>query len=183
MKDGRDNKNNLRVMISVKGVPVQFVLPSYFENTRNYFVINDKNENGWLIDGKLYSVSQVKRVLKNIEIGSNKQPVSGYPDIPNFFVLFFIIGIIAAVAVPWGMIGLECKINPTHTRAEDFPSRIIYFVSCMLFIISILVNILLTSGPKSEEDYESIKKFRITNFIVSAVFFLAFVVGFIISVQ
>lgn len=181
-KNGRDEKNNLNVVVSVGGVPAYFVLPSYFDNTRNYFVINDTNDNGFIIDGKLYSVTQVKRVLQKIEKYSHKQTTGGYPDVPNMLGLLMILGLASVVVIPYGLIGLECKLNPTHTRAIDSPSRTIYFVSCMFFMISIIVNLLFSKKPTIDDDVSSQRKFKIVMSLISAALLIVVISAFIISV-
>ena len=141
-RNGHDNSNNICVLVSAGGIPVPFKLPKSFDNTRNYFVINCTNESMLMVDGKLYSVSQVKKVLNNLEHYSGKEVTGEYPDVPNMLGLIIIAGIAMVVGVPIGLIGLECKLNPTHTSADNSPTRIIYFLSCMFFIISILLNLL-----------------------------------------
>ena len=87
-------------MISVSGIPVCFSLPCGFENERNYFVINDMNGDGFIIDGKLYSVFQVKKKLQLVEYHSNKQAIGGYPDLPNVIPLIVIGGVILTAFIP-----------------------------------------------------------------------------------
>lgn len=181
-KNGRDDNNNLSVLISVDGVPVSFIIPKSFENLRNYFLINDKNQNSFMIDGKMYSVSQVKKILKNLEKFSHKEAIGGYPKVPNMIGFFVVGGILAVVAVPYALVGLECKINPTHTRAVDYPSRTIYFLCCMAMIFTILVNILFSKSPTADQkDAAEQKRFKIICSLISLVFFVAAAVMFVLT--
>lgn len=178
-KNGRDEKNNLQIVISVSGAPVCFSLPFGFENARNYFVLNDINGDGFIIDGKLYSVFQVKKILQTIENYSNKQAVGGYPNLPNVIPLIVICGVVLTAFIPFALIGLECKLNPLHSRAVDTPSRMIYFLSCMFFLISILASILYSKSPNND----SKKTVKIVLSAVSAVLFIVFVISFGVTVM
>lgn len=72
-RNGRDDNNRLLALAKVKGKLVPFTLPVWFQDSRNYFIINDKLGNGYLIDGKLYSVGQVGSVLRNLEDASGSR--------------------------------------------------------------------------------------------------------------
>lgn len=174
-KNGRDEKNNLQIVISVKGVPVCFSLPDSFENAGNYFVINDVNGDGFLVNSKLYSASQVRKILQNIENFSGKEAIGGYPEVPSIIPLAVIIGAGVTAFVPFELIGLECKLNPAHSRAVDSPTRTVYFLCCMFFFISVLANILYSKAPGSEAK-KSVKvilsAISVLLLTVSAVFFV-----------
>lgn len=86
-RNGRDDNNRLSVLAKVNGKLVPFTLPVWFQDSRNYFIINDKLGNGYLIDGKLYSVGQVVSVLRNLESASGESAVGGYPNLSNLIGL------------------------------------------------------------------------------------------------
>mgnify|MGYP000092702615 FL=1 len=180
-KNGRDG-NNISVLISAGGIPVPFKLPKSFDNTRNYFVINSKNESALMVDGKLYSVAQVKKILYNLEHYSGKAATGGHPDVPNMLGIIIIIGILAVVGIPVGLVSLECKINPTHTRADNPPARMIYFLSCMFLMISVLFNLLITRKAKDDDDLAEINKTKKRLLIVSLVLLTVVIGAFIVAV-
>lgn len=181
-KDGRDDNNRICVLVSAGGVPVPFKLPKSFDNSRNYFVINCADESAVMIDGKLYSVSQVKKVLHNIELYSGKKATGGYPNVPNMIGLIIILGIVAVAGVPIGLISLECKLNPTHSFAENPPARMVYFLCCMFLIISVLLNLLITKKAENDEDLAQKMKTKKRIFAVSIILFVVAVFAFIITV-
>ena len=47
-RNGRDDNNRLLALAKVKGKLVPFTLPVWFQDSRNYFIINDKLGNGYL---------------------------------------------------------------------------------------------------------------------------------------
>ena len=84
--------------------------------------------------------------------------------------------------VPYALVGLECKINPTHTRSVDYPSRTIYFLCCMAMIFTILVNILFSKSPMADQkDAAEQKRFKIICSLISLVFFVAAAVMFVLT--
>ena len=177
-KNGRDENNNLQIAVSVKGVPVYFSLPCGFENAGNYFVINGVNGSGFLVNGKLYSASQVRKILQNIESFSAKEATGGYPEVPSFIPLAVIGGIGITAFVPFALTGLECRLNPAHSRAEDSPGRTVYFLCCMFFFISVFANVLYSKAPGSDAK----KSVKIILYSVSAVLLAVTAAVFVITV-
>lgn len=177
-KNGRDENNNLQIAVSVKGVPVCFSLPCGFENAGNYFVINDVNGSGFLVNGKLYSASQVRKILQNIESFSAKEATGGYPEVPNLIPLAVIGGVVMTAFVPFALTGLECRLNPAHSRAVDSPGRTVYFLCCMFFFISVFANVLYSKAPDSDAK----KSVKIILYSVSAVLLAVTAAVFVITV-
>lgn len=181
-KDGRDENNRLRILVNAGGIPIPFIIPKSFDTTRNYFIINGKDSDNYIIDGKLYSVAQVKQVLNLLKKSTGKNPVGGYPDAPNMMALTLIIGLISIVAFPYGLNELEYVLNQSHNSSDNLTTRTLYFVSGIFFMISLLANVLLSKMSKSEEDFETIKKYKTLLYIVSAILFVVTAVLFIVTV-
>lgn len=120
---GRDDNNRLSALANVDGDLVPFVLPVWFQDSRNYFIINDKLGNGYLIDGKLYSVAQVTRVLKNIEEGTHKSAIGGYTKLTKNIGLKALFGFAMVGILPFGLEKIESLINPAHSMAYDSGMR------------------------------------------------------------
>lgn len=98
---------------------------------------------------------------------------------PNIYSLLILGAICLTAFVPFALIGLECRLNPAHTRAVDSPSRMVYFLSCMFFFISIFANILYAKNPYTETK----KSVKIILCIVSAVLLAVTAAVFVITVQ
>ena len=132
-RNGRDDNNRLLALAKVKGKLVPFTLPVWFQDSRNYFIINDKLGNGYLIDGKLYSVGQVGSVLRNLEDASGKSAVGGYPSMSNLIGLKILFGFGLTMAIPLGLIRLESLLNPQHVMSYQSGLRTANVVTGMIF--------------------------------------------------
>lgn len=182
-RNGRDDNNRLSVLAKVNGKLVPFTLPVWFQDSRNYFIINDKLGNGYLIDGKLYSVGQVVSVLRNLESASGESAVGGYPNLSNLIGLKILFGFGLTVAIPLVLTRLESILNPQHVMAYQSGLRTGYVVSGMFFGLSILFKFMMVGKSRERGDEEEIKKNRIMTTVISTVLFAIMAVCFIVSVM
>ena len=181
-RNGRDLSNRLSALANVDGDLVPFVLPVWFQDSRNYFIINDKLGNGYLIDGKLYSAAQVTRVLKKLEYASRKSAVGGYPEPNNNIGIKVLLIFVFMLAVPMGLIELEKLLNPQHVPAYQSGFRTGYIIGALLLIFSVLFRIMLSSKDM-QDDEDSLKRPKIISSLVSLALFAVTVVCFILSVM
>ncbi len=182
-RNGRDDNNRLSVLAKVNGKLVPFTLPVWFQDSRNYFIINDKLGNGYLIDGKLYSVGQVVSVLRNLESASGESAVGGYPNLSNLIGLKILFGFGLTVAIPLVLTRLESILNPQHVMAYQSGLRTGYVVSGMFFGLSILFKFMMVGKSRERGDEEEIKMNRIMTTVISTVLFAIMAVCFIVSVM
>ena len=181
-RNGRDDNNRLSVLAKVNGKLVPFTLPVWFQDSRNYFIINDKLGNGYLIDGKLYSVGQVVSVLRNLEAASGESAMGGYPNLSNLIGLKILFGFGLTVAIPLLLTKLESILNPQHVMAYQSGLRTGYVVSGMFFGLSILFKFMMVGKSRERGDEEEIKKNRIMTTVISTVLFAIMATCFFASV-
>lgn len=182
-RNGRDDNNRLLVLAKVNGKLVPFTLPVWFQDSRNYFIINDRRGNGYLIDGKLYSVGQVGLVLRNLEAASGKSAVGGYPSMSNLIGLKTLFGFGLTVAIPLVLIRFEELLNPQHVMAYQSGLRTGYVVSGMFFGLSILFKFIMVGKSKENGDVAGIKRNRFMTTVISSVLFIIMATCFVISVM
>ena len=182
-RNGRDDNNRLLALAKVKGKLVPFTLPVWFQDSRNYFIINDKLGNGYLIDGKLYSVGQVGSVLRNLEDASGKSAVGGYPSMSNLIGLKILFGFGLTMAIPLGLIRLESLLNPQHVMSYQSGLRTAYVVTGMIFGLSILFKFMMVGISKESGNEDTSRKSRFMTPALSAVLFTVSAVCFILSVM
>ena len=182
-RNGRDDNNRLLALAKVKGKLVPFTLPVWFQDSRNYFIINDKLGNGYLIDGKLYSVGQVGSVLRNLEDASGKSAVGGYPSMSNLIGLKILFGFGLTMAIPLGLIRLESLLNPQHVMSYQSGLRTAYVVTGMIFGLSILFKFMMVGISKESGNEDTSRKSRFMTTALSAVLFTVLAVCFILSVM
>ena len=182
-RNGRDDNNRLLALAKVKGKLVPFTLPVWFQDSRNYFIINDKLGNGYLIDGKLYSVGQVGSVLRNLEDASGKSAVGGYPSMSNLIGLKILFGFGLTMAIPLGLIRLESLLNPQHVMSYQSGLRTAYVVTGMIFGLSILFKFMMVGISKESGNEDTSRKSRFMTTALSAVLFTVSAVCFILSVM
>ena len=182
-RNGRDDNNRLSALANVDGDLVPFVLPVWFQDSRNYFIINDKLGNGYLIDGKLYSVGQVGSVLRNLEDASGKSAVGGYPSMSNLIGLKILFGFGLTMAIPLGLIRLESLLNPQHVMSYQSGLRTAYVVTGMIFGLSILFKFMMVGISKESGNEDTSRKSRFMTTALSAVLFTVSAVCFILSVM
>lgn len=182
-RNGRDDNNRLLALAKVKGKLVSFTLPVWFQDSRNYFIINDKLGNGYLIDGKLYSVGQVGSVLRNLEDASGKSAVGGYPNMSNLIGLKILFGFGLTMAIPLGLIRLESLLNPQHVMSYQSGLRTAYVVTGMIFGLSILFKFMMVGISKESGNEDTSRKSRFMTTALSAVLFTVSAVCFILSVM
>ena len=182
-RNGRDDNNRLLALAKVKGKLVPFTLPVWFQDSRNYFIINDKLGNGYLIDGKLYSVGQVGSVLRNLEDASGKSAVGGYPNMSNLIGLKILFGFGLTMAIPLGLIRLESLLNPQHVMSYQSGLRTAYVVTGMIFGLSILFKFMMVGISKESGNEDTSRKSRVMTTALSAVLFTVSAVCFILSVM
>lgn len=182
-RNGRDDNNRLSVLAKVNGKLVPFTLPVWFQDSRNYFIINDKLGNGYLIDGKLYSVGQVGSVLRNLEDASGKSAVGGYPSMSNLIGLKILFGFGLTMAIPLGLIRLESLLNPQHVMSYQSGLRTAYVVTGMIFGLSILFKFMMVGISKESGNEDTSRKSRFMTTALSAVLFTVSAVCFILSVM
>ena len=182
-RNGRDDNNRLLALAKVKGKLVPFTLPVWFQDSRNYFIINDKLGNGYLIDGKLYSVGQVGSVLRNLEDASGKSAVGGYPSMSNLIGLKILFGFGLTMAIPLGLIRLESLLNPQHVMSYQSGLRTAYVVTGMIFGLSILFKFMMVGISKESGNEDTARKSRFMTTALSAVLFTVSAVCFILSVM
>ena len=182
-RNGRDDNNRLSALANVDGDLVPFVLPVWFQDSRNYFIINDKLGNGYLIDGKLYSVGQVGSVLRNLEDASGKSVVGGYPSMSNLIGLKILFGFGLTIAIPLGLIRLESLLNPQHVMSYQSGLRTAYVVTGMIFGLSILFKFMMVGISKESGNEDNIRKSRFMTTALSAVLFTVSAVCFVLSVM
>ena len=182
-RNGRDDNNRLLALAKVKGKLVPFTLPVWFQDSRNYFIINDKLGNGYLIDGKLYSVGQVGSVLRNLEAASGKSAVGGYPSMSNLIGLKILFGFGLTIAIPLGLIRLESLLNPQHVMSYQSGLRTAYVVTGMIFGLSILFKFMMVGISKESGNEDNIRKSRFMTTALSAVLFTVSAVCFVLSVM
>ena len=182
-RNGRDDNNRLSALANVDGDLVPFVLPVWFQDSRNYFIINDKLGNGYLIDGKLYSVGQVGSVLRNLEDASGKSAVGGYPSMSNLIGLKILFGFGLTMAIPLGLIRLESLLNPQHVMSYQSGLRTAYVVTGMIFGLSILFKFMMVGISKESGNEDTSRKSRFMTTALSAVLFTVLAVCFILSVM
>ena len=182
-RNGRDDNNRLLALAKVKGKLVPFTLPVWFQDSRNYFIINDKLGNGYLIDGKLYSVGQVGSVLRNLEDASGKSAVGGYPRMSNLIGLKILFGFGLTMAIPLGLIRLESLLNPQHVMSYQSGFRTAYVVTGMIFGLSILFKFMMVGISKESGNEDTSRKSRFMTTALSAVLFTVSAVCFILSVM
>ena len=182
-RNGRDDNNRLLALAKVKGKLVPFTLPVWFQDFRNYFIINDKLGNGYLIDGKLYSVGQVGSVLRNLEDASGKSAVGGYPSMSNLIGLKILFGFGLTMAIPLGLIRLESLLNPQHVMSYQSGLRTAYVVTGMIFGLSILFKFMMVGISKESGNEDTSRKSRFMTTALSAVLFTVSAVCFILSVM
>ena len=182
-RNGRDDNNRLSALANVDGDLVPFVLPVWFQDSRNYFIINDKLGNGYLIDGKLYSVGQVGSVLRNLEDASGKSAVGGYPSMSNLIGLKILFGFGLTIAIPLGLIRLESLLNPQHVMSYQSGLRTAYVVTGMIFGLSILFKFMMVGISKESGNEDNIRKSRFMTTALSAVLFTVSAVCFVLSVM
>lgn len=103
----------------------------------------------------------------------------GYPEVPNLVPLAVIGGVGITAFVPFALTGLECRLNPAHSRAVDSPGRTVYFLCCMFFFISVFANILYSKAPGSDAK----KSVKIILYSVSAVLLAVTAAVFVMTVM
>ncbi len=182
-RNGRDLSNRLSALANVDGDLVPFILPVWFQDSGNYFIINDKLGNGYLIDGKLYSVGQVGSVLRNLEDASGKSAVGGYPSMSNLIGLKILFGFGLTIAIPLGLIRLESLLNPQHVMSYQSGLRTAYVVTGMIFGLSILFKFMMVGISKESGNEDNIRKSRFMTTALSAVLFTVSAVCFVLSVM
>ncbi|MCQ2744742.1 MAG: hypothetical protein MJ230_08160 [bacterium] len=90
-KDESDDYNHIYVKAKINGDTYRFTVPQKFYSPGNYFLFNYKNLASYMINGKMYSVSQVKKVLDEFQNRTKIKPCGGYPATQSLIPALIIV--------------------------------------------------------------------------------------------
>lgn len=179
-RNGRDENNNIVIKASSDKKTYNFIIPKQFEMSRNYFIINDINDKSWLIDGKLYSRRQVKRILDELSVRSKKKPKGKLSSAPPLLLIIFIL---VGMIFPLFIAKLEGWINPLHAQPYDSNLQTFYTISWYAFLVLTFFGVFSFSKDDDEpRDQEQIKS-SLLLFLLAAVALTITIAIFITSVN